>query len=253
MSAPSTTVETLDPEKQFVQTYVQLMGLSENSPPSQFYSTHDYDKLQSLGPSLPKFTYKFPTSVGNKAEGESTVKLKFKSIKPPYKISYEFDASTTSSIYKIKSRLINDVDNLASAGITPKDVKLMLKSKVVQDTSTLTTLIGENMELSFNCIITPPTSKQVNTTPSKAKEEPEPAIPTTLSTAALEQIQKIIKQDIADPAKAEEIFQNLTTASKYRMHNILTNYFFSFHSVNLFITNSFNECPSVRPTLCSYK
>ncbi|CCG24146.1 hypothetical protein CORT_0E05610 [Candida orthopsilosis Co 90-125] len=209
MSAPSTAVETLDPEKQFVQTYVQLMGLSENSPPSQFYSTHDYDKLQSLGPSLPKFTYKFPTSVGNKAEGKSTVKLKFKSIKPPYKISYEFDASTTSTIYKIKSRLINDVDNLTSAGITPKDVKLMLKSKVVQDTSTLTTLVGENTELSFNCIITPPTSKQVNTMPSKAEEEPEPepAIPTTLSTAALEQIQKIIKQDIVDPAKAEEIFQ----------------------------------------------
>ena len=210
MATQTSAVDTPNTEKQFVQTYIQLMGLSENSSPNQFYSTHDYDKLQSLGPSLPKFTYKFPTSAGHKAEGASTIKLKFKSIKPPYKISYEFDASTSSTIYKIKSRLVEEVDSLRSAGVTPKDVKLMLKSKVVQDTSTLATLAGENTELSFNCIISPP--KQVNASSSKIDNEPEVEIPTTLSSSALEQIHKIINQDIANSTKADEIFQRFKSS-----------------------------------------
>ncbi|KAI5967950.1 hypothetical protein CANMA_002718 [Candida margitis] len=207
MSAPSTAVASSNADKQFVQTFVQLMGLSENSSPSQFYSTHDYDKLQSLGPSLPKFSYKFPTSLGNKVEGESSqVKLKFKSIKPPFKISYELDASPGSTIYKIKSRLIEGLDVLKSADVSPKDVKLMLKSKVVQDTSTLSTLLGENTELSFNCIITPPAPKQVNTTTSNIEnDEPGVEVPTTLSAAALEKIHQIIKSEITDSAKADQI------------------------------------------------
>ncbi|KAI5957784.1 hypothetical protein KGF57_003051 [Candida theae] len=197
MSTPSTAIATANSERQFIETYTQLMGLSENTSPSQFYSTHDYDKLQSLGPSLPKFSYKFPTTVSAKADEGSSIKLKFKSIKPPFKITHEFDAPTTSTVYKIKSQLIEDVDTLKSAGVSPKDVKLMLKSKVVQDTSTLTSLVAENSELSFNCIITPP----------PASKEPEVEAPTSLSDSAFKQIYNIIKQDLSDPSKADEIFQ----------------------------------------------
>ena len=99
-------------EKKFIDTYLELMKLSKNEPLDKFNSTQDYNKLESLGPSLPKFTYKFPTREG-KSEQVSTVTLKFKSIKPPYKFLTELsEIPSNYTIYKVKVKLIQTVDTL---------------------------------------------------------------------------------------------------------------------------------------------
>ncbi|KAI5956551.1 hypothetical protein KGF54_001026 [Candida jiufengensis] len=210
MSTPSAEIEVIDPEKQFVKTYVELMELSKNAPFDQFYSTHDYNKLSSLGPSLPKFKYNFPTTSTDQSFTDETPKIaKFKSIKPPFKFSTELKVSPNESIYKIKSNLIESIETLKSSNIKPRDLKLMVKSKVAQDSATLSTLIGDNQEISFNCVI----SNIPSTTTTK---EPEPVIPTSnddpeveqpfaLSSTAWSKIYEIILKDINDPAKAKAL------------------------------------------------
>ncbi|KAK6878483.1 hypothetical protein K6H10_003197 [Candida tropicalis] len=181
-------------EKKFIDTYLELMKLSKNEPLDKFNSTQDYNKLESLGPSLPKFTYKFPTPEG-KSEQVSTVTLKFKSIKPPYKFSTELsEIPSNYTIYKVKVKLIQTVDTLK--GLTPADLKLLVKSKVVQDSAVVSTLD----DTSFNCMVSAP--KVVK----QEEKEIDPETSTIVSpTISWDKIYDIILQDVKDDTKAKQI------------------------------------------------
>ncbi|MCP8717781.1 MAG: hypothetical protein M5F18_00595 [Asgard group archaeon] len=181
-------------EKKFIDTYLELMKLSKNEPLDKFNSTQDYNKLESLGPSLPKFTYKFPTPEG-KSEQVSTVTLKFKSIKPPYKFLTELsEIPSNYTIYKVKVKLIQTVDTLK--GLTPADLKLLVKSKVVQDSAVVSTLD----DTSFNCMVSAP--KVVK----QEEKEIDPETSTIVSpTISWDKIYDIILQDVKDDTKAKQI------------------------------------------------
>ncbi|EMG46309.1 hypothetical protein SBY92_002512 [Candida maltosa Xu316] len=196
----STAIANISTEKSFIDTYQQLMQLSKNESLDKFNSTQDYNNLESLGPSLPKFTYKFPVGT-SQSTSESTINLKFKSIKPPFKFQTELvNVSTGSTIYKVKVKLIESLDVLNTAGVDVKDLKFMVKSKVVQDSTVLSTLIPENEEeLSFNCMVSAPTKKQEPT-----ETDPESEV-FTISNNSWDKIYDIILQDIQDPTKAKEL------------------------------------------------
>lgn len=181
-------------EKKFIDTYLELMKLSKNEPLDKFNSTQDYNKLESLGPSLPKFTYKFPTPEG-KSEQVSTVTLKFKSIKPPYKFLTELsEIPSNYTIYKVKVKLIQTVDTLK--GLTPADLKLLVKSKVVQDSA----VVSKLDDTSFNCMVSAP--KVVK----QEEKEIDPETSTIVSpTISWDKIYDIILQDVKDDTKAKQI------------------------------------------------
>lgn len=126
----------------FVTTYSQLINLSPDAPASKFYSTEDYAKLVTLGPSLPALNYPLPSGAQKAAQG-STISIQFKSIKPPFKFTTTLGQIRTSlSIYNIKSQLIQEVDALREAGAQPSNLKFMVKSKVLTDTTTAS-MIGD--------------------------------------------------------------------------------------------------------------
>lgn len=191
---PTAAVINVSDEKKFIDTYLELMKLSKNEPLDKFNSTQDYNKLESLGPSLPKFTYKFPTPEG-KSEQVSTVTLKFKSIKPPYKFLTELsEIPSNYTIYKVKVKLIQTVDTLK--GLTPADLKLLVKSKVVQDSAVVSTLD----DTSFNCMVSAP--KVVK----QEEKEIDPETSTIVSpTISWDKIYDIILQDVKDDTKAKQI------------------------------------------------
>ncbi|RKP31831.1 hypothetical protein METBISCDRAFT_26308 [Metschnikowia bicuspidata] len=121
----------------FVKTYSQLISLSPDAPVEKFYSTADYHRLLTLGPSLPTLSYPLPSMEGKNAQ-ESTTTIKLRSIKPPFKFSTELKGISTSlSIYKLKSQLVEDIDVLRNAGASPSNLKFIVKSKIVTDTTTV--------------------------------------------------------------------------------------------------------------------
>ncbi|CAK9441789.1 uncharacterized protein LODBEIA_P56570 [Lodderomyces beijingensis] len=217
-------VDAIDPAKQFVSTFVELMGLSKDAAPSQFYSTSDYNKLPSLGPSLPKFSYKFPHSSQAPAaaaavHNTSPINLNFKSIKPPHKFSASLQVPANFTIYKVKQLLIHSVETLRNARLDPSGVKLMVKSKVLSDTTTLASLLSsdDQAELSFSCLVV--SSGSANTTtkaPVAGKsEEQDPeqdledgAGPSSIiSSATWSKIAGLLSGDVKDPSRVEAILE----------------------------------------------
>ncbi|CAI5759959.1 unnamed protein product [Candida verbasci] len=183
-------------ERQFVNTYIELISLSNKQSSIDI----DYNKLQSLGPSLPKYNYKFPPSTAN--NGESSYLLKFKSIKPPFKFTTELKITSNESIYKIKSLLIDQL-NLKKEGISPNDIKFLIKSKVVNDSINIDSLgLGSN-EILINCMITP------STKPIEEDQDQDPDIsePLTISEDSWNKIYEIIQYNIKDVNKSKELIE----------------------------------------------
>ncbi|EGW31981.1 uncharacterized protein SPAPADRAFT_61094 [Spathaspora passalidarum NRRL Y-27907] len=214
-------------EQQFVNTYLDFLSLSKDASPDQFNSTQDYDKIESLGPSLPPYKYKFPKVVS--ATSERTLTLKFKSIKPPFKFTSELhDIPESFTIHRVKEALIKAQDVLNQAGAKPDNLKLMLKSKVVQDSSTLGDVSPED-EVSFNCMVSAPiaTTKPEEPTnvtsagtvassgaTSSTTTTPSSTHSTTTTTTkeldgispeAWQQIYSVLLQDLNDQQKAQDI------------------------------------------------
>lgn len=155
-------------DKQFFSTYAQLIRLLSDAAPETFHSTEDYHKLTSLGPSLPQLPRGFPKAT--KAAGEST-KLNFKSIKPPFKFTASLDVPLELTVFNIKSELVESVDTLKNAGAVPTNLKLMLKAKVLTDSTQISSVAKANEELAITVMVSPPTTS----TESKSPEQPVPA------------------------------------------------------------------------------
>lgn len=120
----------MNDEKNFVDTYIQLLELADKANSDTFYSTSEYGKLASLGPTLPKFKYALPGKVG---VDEALLEVTFKSIKPPHKFTEVLQVSKLATVYAVKGQLINQLGLPIEAG----NIKLLLKSKVLQDTASL--------------------------------------------------------------------------------------------------------------------
>ncbi|KAK6205469.1 uncharacterized protein RJT21DRAFT_117953 [Scheffersomyces amazonensis] len=150
-----TTVVKISGDKQFAQTYLKLISLSESAVPEKFNSTNDYHKLQSLGPSLPKFKFSLPRSTTGSNDIKITVKVK--SIKPPYKFNTELkDIPISSTILKIKTELIDTLPLLKDAHVTVSNLKLLQKSKVVHDSDEISNIYDSAQEITFNCMVSAP-------------------------------------------------------------------------------------------------
>lgn len=143
----------------FNSAYLELIGLSENAPSSAFYSTSDYSKLNTLGPSLPKSKVPIPRFGANDSSSSgSTLSLTFKSIKPPFKFSTQLsNVPDNYAVYKIKNDLIESLELLKDAHVVASDLKLLVKGKVIQDTAILSTLVGPGAtDISFMCMVSAP-------------------------------------------------------------------------------------------------
>ncbi|SGZ57628.1 CIC11C00000003033 [Sungouiella intermedia] len=191
----------------FFSTYAQLINLAPDAPSDAFYGTDDYNKIDTLGPSLPKLPYVFPQASDAISENEDVVTVNVKSIKPPLKFSTLLNGIPLGySIYKVKTKLVEDVDVLKNAGSTPGDLKVMIKAKVVSDATVLSSLISGDAEISFTVMVSAPKPKAVD----PAEEVPVANENATVSVASWQKIYDILVADLGDvEAKAAlEKFRN---------------------------------------------
>lgn len=198
-------MSVVETKKAFAKTYLQLIGLSDTLPNDQFYSTSDYSKLDSLGPSLPTMKLAFPQKTVSK-DVETIAQLNFKSIRPPFKFSCELtNIPAQETIYKLKSTLIDHVDSLKTGNVKPDNLKLMVKSKVAQDSATIKSLIGDNHELSFNVMVSAPkeTKEQTPSTPV-VDEDPEVVQPITITQTTWDKIEQVLITDLPE-VQAKEV------------------------------------------------
>lgn len=135
-------------ELDFVKTYLKLILLSSDKPADQFFSTADYNQLPLLGPSLPVLRFPFPkdNQATNKNEKDRHIKVSFKLIKPPYKFSAEVDTPAHVLVFRVKQMLIELVPALKEAGVTPQDLKVLIKLKVVSDLAQLLLVVADDAD-----------------------------------------------------------------------------------------------------------
>ncbi|KAF3989290.1 hypothetical protein FT663_02837 [Candidozyma haemuli var. vulneris] len=170
-------MSTTADDKQFFTTYSQLIRLSTDAAPETFYSTDDYHKLTSLGPSLPQVPAGFP-KLAKTTAGETT-KLNFKSIKPPFKFAASLDVPLESTVFNIKNELVETVATLKEAGATASNLKLMLKAKVLTDSTQIGSVAKANEELAITVMVSPPTASPEKASPAatpSATEDPDEAV-----------------------------------------------------------------------------
>ncbi|CAH2351202.1 ubiquitin-like protein Mdy2p [[Candida] railenensis] len=207
----------------FNSAYLELIGLSENAPSSAFYSTSDYSKLNTLGPSLPKSKVPIPRSGANdNSSSSSTLLLTFKSIKPPFKFSTQLsNVPDNYAVYKIKNDLIESLQLLKDAHVVASDLKLLVKGKVIQDTAILSTLVGPGAtDISFMCMVSAPKSipaEQSVGSPTNDNSDPTDASPnsmndpTTILPATWKKIESILVEDLGKE-NATSALQKLQSA-----------------------------------------
>lgn len=193
------SVAVASDERSFFSTYVKLMEISADAPADTFYTTADYGNLKSLGPSLPAIHSAMPPAVVPHDNELLLVDVSFKSIKPPFKFSTQVTGICLSTtIFKLKNVLINSLPLLKDAGICPNDIKLMLKSKVITDTTTLAALDPATADLSFSCLVKAPVM---------AEKAPElSSAPPLVSSSTWARINQVLNEDIADKERAAQIY-----------------------------------------------
>lgn len=186
----------------FARTYFQLINLSPDAPASSFYSTDEYSKLLTLGPSLPNYSYPLPTSKTAETS-ESTINVKLKSIKPPFKFSTELkNVSTSLSIYKLKCQLIEEEQVLSLAGAGPTNLKFMVKSKILTDTTTVG-LLGD--DISITVMVSQPVVEKASTPVVATEQVSKPVAETSrsISSQTWSGIESLLTSDLgAEGAKA---------------------------------------------------
>lgn len=182
---------------EFCKTYSQLISLSSDASSGSFYSTEDYNKLGSLGPTLPKLEYGFPKTK-NTGSADAAIDIQLKSIRPPYKFSTKLEAVLVSqTVYKVKDLLISSVDTLKLAGISPSNLKFMIKSKVLTDTTSIASLVQEGTELSITVMVSAPVNP--TKTPeiaNSAESDPSESVPLSLSAETWAKIGALLVADV---------------------------------------------------------
>lgn len=159
------------PPQTFFRTYSQLIALSENAPADSFYGTEDYARLETLGPSLPKLRFPLPPSQETSSLENEVILVNVKSIKPPFKFSVLLSGVLLSqSVFKVKSQLVQEVPVLKDAGASPANIKLMVKAKVLTDSTPLSAVAAGSEEISIIAMVSPPEKPaEVSSSASESK------------------------------------------------------------------------------------
>lgn len=176
----------------FFNTYAQRISLASDAPQDAFYSTDEYSRLDTLGPSFPRLPYALPRATPASVEHDS-VDIVLKSIKPPFKFTTTLQAVPEStSVYRIKTQLVASVAVLADAGAQPADLKFMVKSKVLSDATQLAA-VPRDGPLAITVMVTPPVA------PAKRAVLPEAPL---VAPATWEKIYTLLAGDLgAEAAK----------------------------------------------------
>lgn len=181
----------------FFSTYAQFIALAPDAPADTFYGTEDYSKLESLGPTLPKLPYPLPQLSAESTASEKSVTINVKSIKPPFKFATQLTGVPVGqSVYKVKTQLVEEVDVLRNAGATAGDLKIMIKAKVVSDSTVLSSLVSDDSDLTFTVMVS---------APAKPKDEPpvEAPVARTVSNSTWQKIHELLAADLgAEDARA---------------------------------------------------
>lgn len=204
-------------EREFTSKYLQLINLSENARLDQFYSTSDYGKLSSLGPTLPKIDVPLPRGkTSANSDSASTIQVSLKSIKPPFKFSTQLQLPASHTVYKVKSDLIGTLLSLKDTGVKAADVKLLVKGKVMQDTSSLSTIVNGEQELSFMCMVSQPSVAEPDVAADPSDDKIEEVTPVAasndrvvISPDAWFKIRKVLVEDLANEQKADQALTKL--------------------------------------------
>lgn len=189
----------------FVSTYSQLIDLSPEAPADKFYSPEEYYKLESLGPSLPKLKYPIP-SLDTDSSAKKSIEVVLKSIRPPYKFSTTLaDVSLSQTVYGVKTHVVESVETLRSAGVTALDLKFMIKSKVLTDTTALSSLVLLEPQLAITVMVSAPAAPKpsADVTMKDAEDDPVVSAPPAISSATWVKIEQALAADLGAPEAAK--------------------------------------------------
>lgn len=197
-------------ESTFVKTYLNLVTLSLDKPTSEFYSTTDYAKLTTLGPSLPLLKFPFPkASDAGDLEAEKRVSVLFKSIKPPFKFAAELEVPVLLLVHRVKQLLIAAVPSLTEGKVEPHDLKVLIKSKVASDSSLLSAVVPEDATaVSATVMVSAP--KPVET--KAAAESDDPEVSPVVTDATWKTIAEALAKDIGADAAGQLVAKFKTVA-----------------------------------------
>lgn len=207
-------------EREFASKFLQLITLSADAKSDQFYSTADYHKLSSLGPSLSKIEVTLPRGKSTQSNTtEDVAEISLKSIKPPFKFSTQLSKVPVShTIYKVKSDLIESLPLLKDANVRPTHLKLLVKGKVIQDTSSLVSLVNEDKAISFMCMVNQTTSEPDNTA-DPTDDKIDEVIPIhseskslVVSEDAWAKIYKVLVEDLGSENLASKALKELKSS-----------------------------------------
>ncbi|CCE86976.1 Piso0_005501 [Millerozyma farinosa CBS 7064] len=200
-------------ERRFAETYLQLIGLSSKADESKYHTPSTYDKLSSLGPSLPAIKAELPRQKSGQEDNvQKKIDMSIKSIKPPHKFSVnlsQVDGSQT--VYHLKTTLINEATDLSTKDIKAGDLKLLLKGKVIQDTATLSSLTDES-SVSLMCMVSQKPAPSASETNSTGEADPSDQIPVevkSLSADTWSRIHKVLVEDLRSEPAANEALKKL--------------------------------------------
>lgn len=198
-------------ESTFVKTYLNLVTLSLDKPTSEFYSTTDYAKLTTLGPSLPLLKFPFPkASDAGDLEAEKRVSVLFKSIKPPFKFAAELEVPVLLLVHRVKQLLIAAVPSLTEGKVEPHDLKVLIKSKVASDSSLLSAVVPEDATaVSATVMVSAP--KPVETK-AAAERFYDPEVSPVVTDATWKTIAEALAKDIGADAAGQLVAKFKTVA-----------------------------------------
>lgn len=191
----------------FVATFARLISLSQDASPETFYSTEDYYKLQTLGPSLPKLDFPLP-HVYSPKQLESSIAISFKSIKPPYKFTAQLPlVRLSTSVLKLKSELIKNTPLLVEADAVPADLKFMIRAKVLSDNAAISQY-STGDDLAVTVMVAPTVGTKTSASEDSGAAEPaDPAVAlSVISETTWQRISKLVEQDLG-AAEAKSVVE----------------------------------------------
>lgn len=200
-------------ELDFVKTYLKLILLSSDKPADQFFSTGDYNQLPLLGPSLPLLRFPFPkdNQATSKNEQDRHIKVGFKLIKPPFKFSAEVDTPAHVLVFRVKQMLIELVPALKEAGVTPQDLKVLIKLKVVSDLAQLLLVVADDADSASATVMVSAPAASEKSEVSEGNTAKATIDATTVTPATWTKIQQALAADVGE-AQATQLVAKFKAA-----------------------------------------
>ncbi|ODV96962.1 hypothetical protein PACTADRAFT_32461 [Pachysolen tannophilus NRRL Y-2460] len=135
-------------EDEFSQNLINLLNLTVPIPKYNDDYSRDLKQVSSLGitlakiPNLNNFQFQKNSNEISNNNQERQIEVFFKSIKPPLKFTHKLNCTGSSTIYKLKEDLINNLDLLKLNSISISCLKFLIKGKVINDNVFLKDLIN---------------------------------------------------------------------------------------------------------------